>query len=167
MQVPTICCAPPNPRHIVRDTTLSQAENPMAHDKIEMGWMASHHGMLRYSTPHSHVSTLLIRVIVVNTDEVGDTSESAPLFALYSKVVEEDDNKIAKLQDRDAEGILLFVSPHSSHSYLHTPEHVILRESRSVYSLPLSPHCLQCRSKTSGQAQTTTPHSLHLDMPSG
>jgi len=119
-----------------------------------------------YSTPHGHVSTLLIRVVTVNTNtKSGDTSESGPLFALYSKVVEEDDNKRAKRQQKDSEGIVLFVSPHS---YLHTPEHVNLQEYRPVYSLPLSPYCLQSRSKTSGpcQAHRTTPSSLHLDMPS-
>ncbi len=36
---------------------------------------------------------------------------SGPLFSLYSKIVEGGDNKSAKCHQKDAEGIVLFVSP--------------------------------------------------------
>jgi hypothetical protein len=40
-------------------------------------------------------------------------------------MVEGDDNKRAKRQQKDAQGIILFVSPHS---YLLTPEQVNLQD---------------------------------------
>ena len=36
---------------------------------------------------------------------------SAPLFSMYSKMGEKEDDKIAKLWQKDADGILIFVSP--------------------------------------------------------
>jgi hypothetical protein len=39
----------------------------------------------------------------------GDGSE--PLFSMYTKVAEDDDNKMVKIWQKDADGILIFVSP--------------------------------------------------------
>jgi hypothetical protein len=39
----------------------------------------------------------------------GDSS--GPLFSIYSKAAEEEDNKMVELWQKDAEGILIFVSP--------------------------------------------------------
>ena len=39
---------------------------------------------------------------------VGDSS--GPLFSLYSKVAEEEDNKMVERWQKDADGILIFVS---------------------------------------------------------
>jgi hypothetical protein len=39
----------------------------------------------------------------------GDSSE--PLFSIYSKAAEEEDNKMAERWQKDADGILIFVSP--------------------------------------------------------
>ena len=43
---------------------------------------------------------------------------SGPLFSLYSQMVEKGDKNISERHQKDAEGILLFVSPRSC---LHTP----------------------------------------------
>ena len=40
---------------------------------------------------------------------LGDSS--APLFSIYSKAAEEEDNKMVEQWQKDAEGILIFVSP--------------------------------------------------------
>jgi len=39
---------------------------------------------------------------------------SGPLFSIYSGIAEKDDNKRAERWQRDAQGILVFVSPHSA-----------------------------------------------------
>jgi len=36
---------------------------------------------------------------------------SGPLFTMYSKIAEEEDNKMAERWQRDAEGIIIFVRP--------------------------------------------------------
>jgi hypothetical protein len=51
-------------------------------------------------------------------------------------MVEESDNKSGERHQKDAEGILLFVSPRS---YLHS-EVRRLKNDRSACSQPLSPH---------------------------
>ena len=56
------------------------------------------------------LSTLLICVL---DDELCDTSER--LFSLYSKMVEKRDNNKAERHQKDAEGIVPFVS-HGPHS---------------------------------------------------
>ena len=50
-------------------------------------------------------------------NELGDSS--GPLFSIYSKTVEDRDNKRAERHQKDAEGIVIFVSPS-----LHASEHV-------------------------------------------
>jgi hypothetical protein len=62
------------------------------------------------------LSTLLICVL---DDELCDTS--GPLFSLYSKMKEKRDDRKAERYQKDAEGIVLFVS---FHSCLHTPKHI-------------------------------------------
>jgi len=93
---------------------MAQVDN-RGHEEIPME--PQRHGML-YAT--RLVNTFLILCVIdVNLNKFDHTSESGPLFSLYSKMVEEDDNKRAERQQKDAEGIVLFVSPHS---YLLTPE---------------------------------------------
>lgn len=43
---------------------------------------------------------------------------SSPLFSMYSKIAEEEDNKMAGRWQSDAKGILIFVSPHVG---IHSP----------------------------------------------
>ena len=40
---------------------------------------------------------------------IGDSSW--PLFAMYSKIAEEEDNERAQLWHKDAEGVIIFVCP--------------------------------------------------------
>ena len=68
---------------------------------------------------HLDSSTLLICVSDDSRNDLCDPSE--PLFSLYSRMVEGGDNISAERHQKDAEGILLFVSPRSC---LHTPRHV-------------------------------------------
>jgi hypothetical protein len=76
-------------------------------------------------------------------NELSDSS--GPLFSIYSKIVEEDDNKRAERHQKDAEGIVLFVSPHSCYTFLCTEtkpiiDRFILRRSRcSDYSVDPRP----------------------------
>ena len=57
-----------------------------------------------------NASTLPICVTVAPLNELGDSS--GPLFCMYLKMKEKDDNKRAERQQKDADGIILFVSPH-------------------------------------------------------
>ena len=71
---------------------------------------------------------------------------SEPIFNMYVKMSQEEDNKRADRWKKDADGILIFVS---SSCYLHGFEYNDQREnSRPVYSLLPLRHCSQCQSKT-------------------
>jgi hypothetical protein len=69
-----------------------------------------------------------------------------PIFNMYVKMSQEEDNKMADRWQKDADGILIFVS---SSCYLHASERSDQREHRRpVYSLLLLRHCSQYRSRT-------------------
>jgi hypothetical protein len=65
----------------------------------------------------------------------GDSS--GPLFSMYSKAAEEEDNRMVERWQKDADGILIFVSPRIANPcrFVHNLEH-----NRPVYSLLRSPH---------------------------
>jgi hypothetical protein len=65
----------------------------------------------------TRLRSLTLLICVSDDSQNGLCDPSGPLFSLYSKMVEEDDNNIAKRRQKDAEGIVLFVSPRSC---LHT-----------------------------------------------
>jgi hypothetical protein len=68
----------------------------------------------------------------------GDSS--GPFFSIYSKAAEDEDNKMVERWQKDADGILIFVSLISAiilHCLVHN-----LKRSRPVYSLLQSPHSL-------------------------
>jgi hypothetical protein len=73
----------------------------------------------------------------------GDSS--GPLFSMYSKAAEEEDNKMAKSLQKDADGILIFVSPRVDIqiSLCIKQEHYSL-----VYSLPQSLRSFPLPSRT-------------------
>ena len=73
---------------------------------------------------------------------------SWPLYAMYSKVAQEEDNKKAERVQNALDGILVFVSPHLTPQFLHTS----IGNHRVAYSLPLSLHYLQSQSRTSSPA---------------
>ena len=64
----------------------------------------------------------------------GDSS--GPLFSMYSKAAEEEDNRMVDRWQKDADGILIFVSPRVANPcrFVHNLEH-----HRPVYSLLRSP----------------------------
>ena len=70
---------------------------------------------------------------------------SWPLYAMYSKVTQEEDNKMAEHFQKALDGLLVFVSPHFTPPYLHTS----IENHRVAYSWPLSLHCLRSQSWTS------------------
>jgi hypothetical protein len=63
----------------------------------------------------------------------GDSS--GPLFSIYSKAAEDEDNKMVERWQKDADGILIFVSPRVD---IHAVS-CINWSYRPVYSLPQSP----------------------------
>jgi hypothetical protein len=67
----------------------------------------------------------------------GDSS--GPLFSIYSKTAEEEDNKNAERWKNDADGILIFVSPRI---FIYACLWHKLEHYRPVYSLPQSLHSL-------------------------
>ena len=71
----------------------------------------------------------------------GDSSW--PLYAMYSKIVQEEDNKVAENHQKSADGILVFVSPRIARPFLSASI-----KYRLVYSLPPSQHCLRSQSQT-------------------
>ena len=85
----------------------------------------------------------------------GDSSEA--LFSIYSKVTEREDGKMAKRWQKDARMILIFVSPQSPFTRLHTSTE---KKSRPVYSLSSSRYWSPCLLRTSGQSRKTPPHSI-------
>ena len=49
----------------------------------------------------------------------GDSS--GPLFSMYSKIAEEEDNEMAERWQKDADGLLIFVSRVGIHNSLYNP----------------------------------------------
>jgi len=100
------------------------------HRKINIAHLPCMLDVTRLGSP-----TLLICVLDGSQNELGDTS--GPLFSLYSKMVEESDINRAERHQKDAEGIVLFVSPRS---LSHTRKHVNRKMNhRLACSQPLSP----------------------------
>jgi hypothetical protein len=54
--------------------------------------------------------------------EFADGSE--PLFFMYQKMTEEEDNKVAEVWQKVADGIIIFVSPLAFFTSLHTPRKI-------------------------------------------
>jgi len=77
---------------------------------------------------------------------------SGPLFTIYSKIAEKDDDKRVERWQRDAQGILIFVSPPGDFrtALLSTGN------SRLASSLSSSRYWSPCRFKTSGHAHGMT-----------
>ena len=83
----------------------------------------------------------------------GDSS--GPIFSMYSKITKEGDDQVAERWQKDADGILIFVSLRQ-HSY-----HYVLKmdHSRPVYSPLQLPHYSPYPSRTSDRVLKTLPHS--------
>ena len=83
--------------------------------------------------------------------------QSWPLYAMYSKVTQEEDNKMAERFQKAADGLLVFVSSHFTPQFLYTS----IGTHRVAYSLLLSLHCLQSQSRTSSPTlRTPRPSTL-------
>jgi hypothetical protein len=73
---------------------------------------------------------------------IGDGS--GKLFSMYSKAAEEEDNKLAESWQKDADGILIFVSPLVGIQISLCMKH----NYRPVYSLPQLLRSFPCPSRT-------------------
>ena len=71
---------------------------------------------------------------------------SGPLFSIYSNIAEEEDNKMVERWQKDAQGILLFVS---HHAVFCTDPMRQLGNCRLVFSPSSSEYWSPCRSRTS------------------
>ena len=108
----------------------------------------------------SHLSLLILRTCTVDRQgrlnqplrtpspqpsqrNINYGDSSWPLYAMYSEIVQEEDNKIAENHQKSADGILVFVSPCVARPFLRTSI-----KHRLVYSLPPSQHCLRSQSQT-------------------
>ena len=83
------------------------------------------------------------------------TDASGPLFSMYSKAAEKEDNKTATYLQDGADRILVFVGPFVP-IYLRTS---IKRIYSVDYSLPLYRYFSQCRSKILNPGPKTYPRS--------
>jgi len=118
-----------------------------------------------FSTRRSAMTSLSSRICVVDghsdqpqpiqdlplqphQGEINYGDRSWPLYAMYSKVTQEEDNKLAERWQKALDGLLVFVSPHVTPQFLHTS----IGNHRLAYSLPLSLHCSQSQSRTSSLA---------------
>lgn len=63
------------------------------------------------------------------------SDSSDPLFSMYVKMAEEEDNKMAERWKADADGILIFVS--ATVVVSHAIPYTLTQHYRLVYSLPL------------------------------
>jgi len=86
---------------------------------------------------------------------------SGPLFSLYLGMAEEEDRKMAESWKADADGILVFVSPHV---VFHNPppRDLKLKFRRRVYSLPLSQHSSRSQFRTFNRTPKTSPRFTSL-----
>ena len=69
-------------------------------------------------------------------EEANFGDSSGPLFSIYSKATEDEDNKMVERWQKDADGILIFMSPCVG-IHIALP---INRSTRPVYSLLQSLH---------------------------
>ena len=82
---------------------------------------------------------------------------SGPLFSMYSNIAGKEDDKMVERWQRDAQGILIFVSRHVASCAAPMSQ---LENSRLVCSRSSSRYWSPCRSKTSDLAHRTTQHSI-------
>ena len=85
----------------------------------------------------------------------GDSS--GPIFSMYSKLSKEEDDELVDRWQKDADGILIFVSPSVD---VHTNAHTKSERSRLVFSLLRLLRYLPCQSQISGRILKTLPHSI-------
>ena len=87
--------------------------------------------------------------------DFGDSS--APLFSMYSKMTEREDDKAVERWQKDAQVILIFVSPVIP---FHTTPHPNWKTCRPPCCRSSSQYSSPCPFKTSGQTSRTPPHSI-------
>jgi hypothetical protein len=83
--------------------------------------------------PHDH-SQLTSKQQLQGESKSSDSS--GPLFSMYSKAAEDEDKKLVERWHKDADGILIFVSPQTDrhpYCFVHKREHC-----RPVFFLPPS-----------------------------
>lgn len=83
------------------------------------------------------------------------SDSSQPVFSMYSKMAEGEDNKMATRWQNDADGIRVFVGPFVPFHLRTSTERIY----RLDYSLPLLRLFSQCRSKISNRGPKISPRS--------
>jgi hypothetical protein len=71
-------------------------------------------------------------------EELSFGDSSGPFFSMYSEAAEDEDNKMVECWQKDADGILFFVSPHVCVPIVSYTDW----NTRPVYFLPRSLHSL-------------------------
>jgi hypothetical protein len=112
--------------------------------------------LLGLPSPNSLMSIADVQRDPPQSTGFGDSSR--PLLSIYSKVTEEIDNRVTERCQKDAESVLVFVSPHIN---VYTTLHINW-DCRLVYSLPLSVDCLQCRCRISSPTLRICQRSISL-----
>lgn len=88
--------------------------------------------------------------------ELNYGDSSWPLYSMYSKIAQQDDNRLAERCQRDTNGTMVFVSPHVKllRQYVSTGKY------RRVYLPPPSVHCSRSQCKTSSQISNVPLRSI-------
>jgi hypothetical protein len=117
---------------------------------VSKGYASSMHTAIQLEViePPSHqfqpTSDELNELPKSSTTDTKHGDSSWPLYAMYSKIVKEEDNKIAELHQKSADGILIFVSPRVTPLFIRTS----IRIHRAVYTRSQSPYSLPSHSQT-------------------
>jgi hypothetical protein len=114
-------------RYVIHQSTLSRSSSSSL--------SASHH-----EGPQVPAGQPLQERVVLS-----DTDSSGPLFHMYIKMTEGEDEKMAHRWQKDADGILIFVSPYIDSTLEPSDQR---KFCRLVYSLLHSLHCSLCPFKT-------------------
>jgi hypothetical protein len=120
----------------------------------------------QYVIPHPDLSLPTPSCPIANPREVprpgqdqsssNFSDSSGPLYHMYIKMTEEEDEKMADRWQKDADGILLFVRQYISSTLEHIDER---KYCRPVYSLLHSQHYSPSLFKTSSQIHRIPLHS--------
>jgi hypothetical protein len=122
---------------------------------LDLGWSRGE-DRKRYVLHHSSSSPSTSTSSLCTGGTCSFSDGSGALFNMYTKMSEEEDNKMVDRWQKDADGILIFVSCH----FILTPLCSTQPENcRLVCSLPLSRHWSRCPSRILGQIHRIPQHS--------
>jgi hypothetical protein len=140
---------------------MSQRNQPAYQPNDLDGTSRERRGSSTYPSLHTILNFIFLTRIARNLDRGGPQSAqhlsshghsgsgfsdgSGPIFKMYVDMAEKEDNKMAERWQKDADGILIFVSDHISLHCVECSEQC--EHSRLVYSLLPLRHWSQCPSR--------------------